>query len=45
MRDGKLPNMSMDTKPNQENNPDGTSVVDNYEYKLQVLERKQNANI
>ena len=45
MRDGKLPNMSMDTKPKQEKNPDGTSVVKNYEYKLQVLERKQNANI
>ena len=45
MRDGKLPNMSLVPKPKQEKNPDGTSAVDEDEYKLQVLGWKDNAKI
>ena len=45
MRDGKLPNMSLDPKPKQEKKPYGTSVVDKYEYNLQLLESKYNAKI
>ena len=42
MRDGKLPNMLLDSKPKQENNPYGTSSVDKDKYKLQVLEWNEN---
>ena len=45
MRDGKLHNMSLDPNPKQEKNPDGTSAVDKNEYKLQVMEWRENGNI
>ena len=43
--DGKLPNMYLDSNLKQEKNPDGTLAVDDDEYKLQVLEWKENAKI
>ena len=45
MREGKLPNMSLDHNPKQEKNPYGESAVEEDEYELQVLEWKDNANI
>ena len=45
MWNGKLPKMLLDTKPKQEKNPYGTSLVENDEYELQVLEWKENAKI
>ena len=45
MRKIKLPNMLLYLKPKQEKNADGTSAVGKYQYKLQVLEWKENAKI
>ena len=45
MRNGKLPNMLLYTKPKQEKNPDGTSLVGSDEYEIQVMEWKEKANI
>ena len=45
IRDSKLTNMLLGTKPKQEKNPDGTSAVDEDEYELQVLGWKDNAKI
>ena len=45
MRDSKLPKIFLDTKPKQEKKPCGASAVDEDEYKLEVLEWKENSNI
>ena len=44
-RGDKLPNMSLDPNLKQDKKLDGTSAVEKYEYKLQVLEWKENTKI